>query len=88
MTSYRLPLGLALLLTLNACAMVPTPGTSPPTLTPPSTAIPTTTSATSADLVCSQMQVVQLSRNDTDGTKEQVQANNHVLAALCGKNTP
>ena len=72
-----------LLLTLSACAMIPTPGTSPPTPRPASTSTQTHTSATKP-ILCSELQIVQLSRLDTDGTKEQVEANNHVLTARCG----
>lgn len=85
MRNFKPPLGLGLMLTLAACGTIPGRGTSQPTLPPPSTPTPITTSATNLPLICAQLQIVQLSRKDTDGTKEQVQANNHVLTALCGK---
>lgn len=34
-------------------------------------------------LICSEINIVQLSKLDTDGTKEQVEANNSVLEKLC-----
>ncbi|MHB8284101.1 MAG: hypothetical protein ACYDD1_05445 [Caulobacteraceae bacterium] len=34
---------------------------------------------------CSSLAIVALSRSDTNGTKSQVEANNHVITAVCGK---
>ena len=75
-------LPLALLPMLAAC-----PGQAPPprsisTLAPPSTPAQTPTSAT--DPLCASVRIVQLSRQDTTGTKAQVEANNAVLSATCG----
>lgn len=85
MINFKPLLALGLMLMLGACETIRMPVKSPPTQTPPSTSTPTPTSGTNPALVCSELQIVQLSRLDTDGTKTQVEANNHVLAALCGK---
>lgn len=85
MNRFRLLLPLVPMLTLSACATIPPGATSPRTPPPPSTSIPTTVSGTSVPLLCSEIQIVQLSRLDTDETKLQVAANNHVITALCGK---
>lgn len=85
MNRFKLLLPLVPLLTLSACAMIPPGATSPRIPPPPLTPIPTTVSGTSAPLLCSELQIVQLSRLDTDETKLQVAMNNHVITALCGK---
>lgn len=55
---------------------------STPIRTPPSTAAPTPTSA--IDPLCASVRIVGLSRLDTTGTKQQVEANNAVLTKVCG----
>lgn len=85
MRNLSKPLLLATLLMLPACAATQPETPSPPIQPQPSTALQTPTSVTSLPLVCSEMQIVQLSINDTTGTKTQVETNNHVLTALCGK---
>lgn len=84
MTNFKPLLLLGLMLMLSACGTIRTPTTSPPTPPPASIATPTATSGTSPALVCAELRIVQLSVKDTDGTKTQVEANNHVLTALCG----
>ena len=69
-------------LMLTGCSLTPATITAPPMLLPPSTPTRTDTSGTNA-LLCSEVQIVQLSRFDTDQTKLQVEANNHVIATLC-----
>lgn len=83
MSKSKTLLALGLLLMLSGCETTRTAGMSPSTPLPPSTKAPTPTSATKP-LLCSEMQIVQLSRKDTDGTKLQVERNNHILSALCG----
>ena len=76
------PMALLLALMLTACggsqdrsiALTPIPA-------PPSTGANTGTSA--IDPLCSQIRIVELSRFDTTGTKEQVIGNNAVIDKVC-----
>lgn len=81
----KVPL-LVLLPMLSACALIPTQSkftaTAPPPSTSASTVIQTPTSAT--DPACASLQIVRYSLQDTDGTKEQVKANNAVIHRICG----
>lgn len=72
-------LPLALMLTAG-CATTGTKSTQIPIQT--STGAPTDTGAT--DPLCSHVRIVELSKRDTTGTKEQVEANNAVIADVCG----
>lgn len=85
MTNWPKLLRLAPLLMLPSCAAIQPPAKSTPTPPPPSTTSPVSSSATSTPLVCSELRIVLLSHADTDGTKDQVAANNQVITALCGK---
>jgi len=58
------------------------PIASTPILTPLSTTAQTHTSA--IDPLCDSIHIVELSRQDTTGTKQQVEANNAVLTKVCG----
>lgn len=89
MTSFKKLLLLAPLPMLASCMTTRAqPTGSTRTLVPLSTPAPTPTSATKVapaiDPLCSQVRTVELSRLDTTGTKEQVEANNAVLAKVCG----
>lgn len=92
MRCSRMLLPLALTPMLGSCGATTGPRTAstpiPPLLSTPA---PTPTSATEAqgaatarDPLCSAVRIVQLSRVDTTGTKEQVEANNAVLTRICG----
>jgi hypothetical protein len=91
MSSFKMLLPLALLSMLASCAGMSGQQTRS-TPTPPllSTKAPTPISATKApdpepsrDPLCTAVRIVQLSRQDTTGTKEQVEANNAVLTKVC-----
>lgn len=79
----ELMLGLALSVT-SCSATTGRLAPSTPTLTQPSTKAGTPTSVT--DPLCSLVKIVHLSRLDTTGTKEQVEANNAVLTEVCHAN--
>ena len=84
MRPLRLLVPLALLPMLASCGTIGAPAVQ---LTPPAPthSTPIQTGTTAIDPLCLSLRVVDLSRFDTDGTKEQVIANNAVLAKICGK---
>lgn len=84
MHRLRMPLALAATATLIASCGMREPAKSTPTPPIRSTKTPTSTSETNNPL-CASLAIVHASRLDTDGTKQQVAANNRVIASVCGQ---
>ena len=83
MKSSRLPPLLALTLLLQACAPTPAPKLSNLPPAPLSTTSQAKSSGIDLPALCAELQVVDLSRLDTTGTKEQVAQNNLVIQLEC-----